>query len=219
MEPLLNETPATPKSAPAPRGAARCRRRTRANGRCRLPVQDPATGLCFKHTVPLPGARFSAPDRADLSAEPFGELVPTFKSAEEINATLARAVVLVAQGRISSRRAAVITYALSLILRGVPVIDKKAADAPSQLEWSDTSWRPACVIQAEGARNSSTISNLNHNSNPNSSHPTFNSTSNDDAKSPDPNHESPVTSHASRDASQPALSLPQHPQYNPLFDR
>jgi len=165
MEPLLNETPAIPKSAPLPRGAARCRRRTRANGRCRLPVQDPATGLCFKHTAPLPGARFPAPDRADLSAELFGEVVPAFKSAEEINATLARVVVLVAQGRLSSRRAAVITYALGFILRGVLVIDKKAADAPSQLEWSDTSWRPACLTRAEAARNSFASSNPNRTSN------------------------------------------------------
>jgi hypothetical protein len=196
MELLLNETPATPKSAPAPRGAARCRRRTRANGRCRLPVLDPATGLCFKHAAPLPSTMFSAPDRADLSAELFGEVVPAFKSAEEINATLARAVVLVAQGRISSRRAAVITYALSLILRGVLVIDKKAADAPSQLEWSDTSWRPACVIRAEAARNSSAAS----------------------ATSPN-NADSPITNNQSQVSSGPGLSVPQSSQYNPLFDR
>jgi len=191
MEPLLNETPATPKSAPAPRGAARCRRRTRANGRCRLPVQDPATGLCFKHAAPETSAANSAAVRADLSADLFGEVAPTFQSAEEINATLAHLVVLVAQGRISSRRAAVITYALSLILRGVLVIDKKAADAPSQLVWSDTSWRPACVIRAEAARNSSAASN-----------------SNPDAKSS-------VTNHQSRVTSQSALSLPQSSQYNP----
>ncbi len=105
-------------------------RRTRANGRCRLPVQDPATGLCFKHAAPETSAANSAADRADLSADLFGEVAPTFQSAEEINATLAHLVVLVAQGRISSRRAAVITYALSLILRGVLVIDKKAAGRP-----------------------------------------------------------------------------------------
>lgn len=210
MEPLHNETPSTPKSAPAPRGAARCRRRTRANGRCRLPVQDPATGLCFKHAAPATRAAYSAADRADLSADLFGEVAPTFKSAEEINATLAHLVVLVAQGRISSRRAAVITYALSLILRGVLVIDKKATDAPSQLEWSDPSWRPACIIHAEAARNSSASSNSSHTSNPNLSPPS--SSSNDDAKSA-------VTSHASRDRAELALSLPQSSQYNPLFNR
>lgn len=203
MEPLHNETPSTPKSVPAPRGASRCRRRARANGRCRLPVQDPATGLCFKHAAPATRAANSAADCADLSADLFGQVAPTFQSAEEINATLAHLVVLVAQGRISSRRAAVITYALSLILRGVLVIDKKAADAHTQLEWSDPSWRPACIIHADAARNSSA--------------PTFNSSSNYDAKSPVANHNSQVTSHASQDTSEPALSLSQSSQYNPCL--
>ena len=190
MEPLLNETPATPKSAPAPRGSARCRRRSRANGRCRLPVQDPATGLCFKHAVPEACAANSAADRADLSSELFAEVAPTFQSAEEINATLAHLVVLVAQGRISSRRAAVITYALSLILRGVLVIDKKAADAPPQFEWSSP-WRPACIVHAEAARNSSASSSSIHHSNPGSN----------DA-------ESPITNNQPQVSSAPALSLP-----------
>jgi len=171
MEPLHNETPSTPKSAPAPRGAARCRRRTRANGRCRLPVQDPATGLCFKHAGLGTTAANSDADRADLSPDLFGEVVPAFRSAEEINATLAHLVVLVAQGRISSRRAAIITYALSLILRGVLVIDKKAADAPSQLEWSDPSWRPACIIHAQTARDPSAASSPSSNDGANASRP------------------------------------------------
>ncbi len=171
MEPLHNETPATPKSAPAPRGAARCRRRSRANGRCRLPVHDPATGLCFKHAAPVTNSTHSCPDRADLSADLFGQVAPNFQSAEEINATLAHLVVLVAQARISSRRAAVITYALSLILRGVLVIDKKTADVPVQFEWSDPSWRPACVTRAEAARNSSATSSSSSHDGANASWP------------------------------------------------
>jgi hypothetical protein len=169
------QSPTTPKRAPVPRGAARCRRRTRANGRCRLPVQDPATGLCSKHAALAARTTPSAADRADLSADLFGEPIPSFKTAEEINATLAHLVVLVAQGRISSRRAAVITYALSLILRGVLVIDKKAADAPIKIEWDD-SFRPACAIHAESIRNASAA--------------LANSRSNDRANSPVTNHQS-----------------------------
>jgi hypothetical protein len=187
------QTPATPKRTP--RGAARCRRRSRANGRCRLPVQDPATGLCFRHAERVGRTTYAV---ADLSVELFGEAVPTFQSAEEINATLCHLVVLLAQGRISSRRAAVITHALSLILRGVLVIDRKASDAPVKLEWSGP-WRPNCVIQAEAARNSSAGSNPNHASN---------SSSNEDAKPT-------VMNHNSKDTSQHALSLPQSSQYNP----
>jgi hypothetical protein len=150
------QSPTSLKPAPAPRGAARCR--SRASGRCRLPVQDPATGLCSKHAALASRAAHSAADRADLSSDLFGEAIPAFKSAEEINAALAHLVVLVAQGRIASRRAAVITYALSLILRGVQVIDKKAADAPVQIVW-DYPWRPACAIRAESIRNASTALN------------------------------------------------------------
>jgi hypothetical protein len=169
------QSPTTPKRAPAPRGAARCRRRSRANGRCRLPVQDPATGLCSKHAALAARTTPSAADRADLSADLFAGPIPSFKSAEEINATLAHLVVLVAQGRISSRRAAVITYALSLILRGVLVIDKKAANAPIKIEWDDD-WRPACAIHAESLRNASAA--------------VANSRSNDAAKPPVSSHQS-----------------------------
>jgi hypothetical protein len=205
MEQLQSQSTSSSHSASAPPGFCRCRARNRSGSQCRLRAQDPANGLCSRHAARTSRATLSAPDRADLSADLFGEVVPTFQSAEEINATLAHLVVLVAQGRISSRRAAVITYALSLILRGVQVIDKKAADAPDQLEWSDSSWRPACVIHAEAARNSSA--------------PTSNSTSNNDAKSLVANHNSPVKSHASRDTFGSALSVPQPPKYNPLFDR
>ena len=162
---------ASPKPAPAAHGLNRCRARNRTGAQCRLPAQDPAKGFCARHADRVSRTTQSAADRADLSADLFGELVPSFQSAEEINATLAHLVVLVAQGRISSRRAAVITYALSLILRGVLVIDKKAADAPSQLEWSDPSWRPACVIHAEAARDSSTASSSSSHDGGNASRP------------------------------------------------
>ena len=186
----------TPKRTP--RGAGRCRRRNLANGRCRLPVQDPATGLCFRHADRVGKTTYAVADVADLSVELFGESVPTFQSAEEINSTLCHLVVLLAQGRISSRRAAVITHARSLILCGVLVIDRKASDAPVKLEWSGP-WRPNCVIQAEAARNSSAGSNPNHASN---------SSSNEDAKPP-------VMNRNSKDTTQHALSLPQPSQYNP----
>lgn len=62
----------------------------------------------------------------------FGSASPTFQSAEEINATLTNLVILVARGRLSPRRASVITYALSFILRGLQVTDKKAAGDPTE---------------------------------------------------------------------------------------
>jgi hypothetical protein len=164
------QSAASPKPTSAAHGPNRCRARNRTGAQCRLSAQDPVKGLCSRHADRAARTTHSAPDRADLSADLFGEVAPTFQSAEEINATLAHLVVLVAQGRISSRRAAVITYALSLILRGVLVIDKKAADIPFQHEWSGP-WRPACVIHAEAARNSSAASSLSSNDGANASRP------------------------------------------------
>ncbi|MGC1616900.1 MAG: hypothetical protein WA765_00280 [Candidatus Acidiferrum sp.] len=169
MEQQTQSTASSDTVLPA-HGLNRCRARNRTGAQCRLRAQDPVKGLCSRHVDRAARTTHSAPDRADLSTDLFGEIIPSFKSAEEINATLANLVVLVAQGRISSRRAAVITYALSLILRGVLVIDKKAADTPSQLKWSDTSWRPACAIRAEAARNSFNGSDSAHTSNSGSNH-------------------------------------------------
>jgi hypothetical protein len=97
-------------------------------------VHDPAAGLCFVHAarrVRKTTAAFD--DTSDLSTGLFGSSTPSFQSAEEINAALTNLVILVAQGRVSPRRAWVITYALSFILRGRQVIDKKAASAPEQI--------------------------------------------------------------------------------------
>lgn len=122
----------TPQPRSAPRGANRCRHRSRANGRCRLPVQEPATGHCFVHSR-VRKTTYPFDDTCDLSADLFGsDPHPSFETPEQITATLTNLVVLVAQGRLSPRRASVISYALSFILRGIQVIDKKAAETPQE---------------------------------------------------------------------------------------
>ncbi|HYL63360.1 MAG TPA: hypothetical protein VE077_12140 [Candidatus Methylomirabilis sp.] len=92
-------------------------------------MDDPSAGLCSRHAAGVE----ADPERADLSAALFGHTTPSFQSVEEINATLAHLVILVAQARISTRRASVITYALSFILRGLQVLDKKAVDDAGQI--------------------------------------------------------------------------------------
>jgi hypothetical protein len=54
--------------------------------------------------------------------------LPELRTAEQISDFLARVVVLLAQGRISPRRAAVFTYACGLLLRSAVVIDRKLVD-------------------------------------------------------------------------------------------
>jgi hypothetical protein len=137
----------------------RCRARRRDRKQCRLFAQDPVTGLCSRHAAYAETVPDALQDTTDLSNEIFAFAQPVLESPEHINAVLSNIVTPVAKGRISSRRAAVITYALSLMLRSVLVIDKKASDRPLQIEWSKDSWRPACAIRAaaaaEAARNSS----------------------------------------------------------------
>jgi hypothetical protein len=72
-------------------------------------------------------------DSIDLYAEIFAADRGVLDTAENINAMLSNIVTLLARGRISTRRAAVITYALSLILRSVVVMDRKAANTPPQI--------------------------------------------------------------------------------------
>ena len=106
----------------------RCGYLSRSGRRCRAKATDPVFRLCGKHSSRIA----PDPESASVSIELFGEGAPAFGSVEEINSVLTNLVILVAQGRLSSRRAGVIVYALSFILRGLQVIDKKAAEGPQE---------------------------------------------------------------------------------------
>lgn len=123
---LASPIPASPQP-PSSQTDDRCSHVSHSGRRCRANSADPLLGLCRKHAAHIA----TDPDSADLSVNLFGAGTPAFGSAEEINSVLGNLVVLVAQGRISSRRAGVIVYALSFILRGLQVIDKKADEDPT----------------------------------------------------------------------------------------
>ena len=127
---------ASPKPISASRGFARCRSRKRNGGRCRLPVQDPASGLCFKHALTHEKGD-TLQDSTDLSKEILVVNVGSYGATANINSILSNVVELIAKGRISPRRAAVITYALSLMLRSIIVADHKAANAQPQIIFDD----------------------------------------------------------------------------------
>jgi hypothetical protein len=120
---LTSESPvppatAPPKSKPAvPKGFARCRAHNRSGSRCRLHVQDPATGLCFRHKVSITSVSGPLDDSLDLSSEILAKVDGAYHSPETISSLLSNIIELVAQGRLSPRRAAVMTYAFSLMLR------------------------------------------------------------------------------------------------------
>ena len=106
-----------------------CRHRTKTGRRCRLPVL-PNSALCFRHS-PLPGSR---EDKDDLSAELFGELPvgtpPDLTNAKQVNDCLSKAIVLLARGRISPRRAAVLTFSCSQLLRSVAAMQREEDNLP-----------------------------------------------------------------------------------------
>lgn len=130
MEPQPTQSTARSPESNLPRGTQRCRARNRNRSQCRLRAQDPAVGLCYRHAVRADHASDDPQDTTDLSKEILVVNDGNYGTVENINAILSNVVELIAKGRISPRRAAVITYALSLMLRGVVVLDRQDANAP-----------------------------------------------------------------------------------------
>jgi hypothetical protein len=137
------QTPASSDSVSGSTSFTRCRSRKRSGGRCRLRVQDPATGLCFRHAALARKTTAAPDDCTDLYDEIFAAGQPVLGTVEDINSMLSNVVTLVTRGSISTRRAAVITYAVSLILRSVLIMDTRDANTPPEIIFgaprSDTS--------------------------------------------------------------------------------
>jgi hypothetical protein len=113
--------------------ANRCSFRFPNGKRCRLLILDPGFTLCFQHAK----LKLDHRELADLSSDLLGDDLTEFRTAKQINDLLTRVVRLLAQNRISPRRAAVLTYAASLLLRSVVVMDRQASDGDQcpQIIW------------------------------------------------------------------------------------
>ena len=98
--------------------SARCQHRTVTGRRCRLAVVHPSSGLCFRHAF----LRSKLGEEADLRTALAGDL-PDFTSAQQINAFLSKLILLLSENRVSPRRAAVIAYVGSLLLRSLPLVE------------------------------------------------------------------------------------------------
>ncbi len=95
---------------------ARCTHHTASGRRCRLSVSDAHSSLCRQHR---------AEQLQEQSANHHLELVRNFEgfqTAQDINISLKHLYELLAQNRISPRRASVLAYINSLILRSLPQI-------------------------------------------------------------------------------------------------
>jgi hypothetical protein len=104
---------------PATTASTRCQHRS-LKGRCRQLATGPAGTLCFDHAH----AEQQAKNDFTLLA-PLVRKTEDFQSAEAVNETLGALHNLLAEGRISPRRAAVIAYVDSLILRTLPAMAKE----------------------------------------------------------------------------------------------
>ena len=108
--------------------SARCNHRFSNGMRCRL-LGFGHQPFCAKHTqllVPPP------PDPAEIASTLTVNL-DDFTSAAQINDFLARLLLLLAQDKISTRRAAVLAYITNQLLRTLPAIAKEVNAEPTQI--------------------------------------------------------------------------------------
>jgi len=95
----------------------RCSHRTAGGRQCRLLASDAQSGLCPQH---------HAEQKQQQEDDHFDYLIRNnqcFQTAQGINFSLGNLYALLAQNLISPRRAAVLAYVSSLMLRTLPQID------------------------------------------------------------------------------------------------
>jgi hypothetical protein len=107
--------------------SARCQYRTPAGRQCRLLASNTHSGLCAQHH-----AEHRQRTAADLSAS-LTKRSGSYETAQGINSLLVNLYRLLAQNRISPRRAAVLAYINSLLLRTLPAIDADQAAGITRL--------------------------------------------------------------------------------------
>lgn len=107
--------------------SSRCLHRFANGKRCRLLASEAQSGLCAHHfrlgTIAAPST--SPRDSADLSADLLPDL--SRASSMDLRQFLARLLVLVTQGRISTRRAAVLSYIVNQLLHSTSRVKKNRA--------------------------------------------------------------------------------------------
>jgi hypothetical protein len=108
--------------------SARCAHFYPNGRRCRLNPTGANPNFCPAH-APLPG---NQPDAAEIASTLTVNL-DDFTSAAQINDFLSRLLLLLAQDKISTRRAAVLAYITNQLLRTLPAIAKEENAEPTQI--------------------------------------------------------------------------------------
>jgi hypothetical protein len=101
--------------------ATRCWHRTPSGRRCKMPILRAGEQLCYQHTV-----EYKKADAFNLQSALLARN-QAFQTAQGINFALQNLYVLLANNYISPRRASVLAYISSLLLRTLPAIDADRA--------------------------------------------------------------------------------------------
>jgi hypothetical protein len=102
------------KSSSSTMNASRCQYRSAAGRQCRSLASDTSSELCPHH---------AAAEKEINFREALTRQAEEFQNAQGINHSLAALYDLLAEGRISARRASVLAFISSLLLRTLPAID------------------------------------------------------------------------------------------------
>jgi hypothetical protein len=131
-----------------------CQHRTAGGRRCRLAVAPNSNSYCYRH---LPSSESTHPQSADLApnvtdtADHFAYLSQQyehFQTAQGINQALANLYELLSRNLISPRRASILAYISSLLLRTLPQID---ADNAAGIEFNPKTQTVDSAISAESS--------------------------------------------------------------------
>jgi hypothetical protein len=98
----------------------RCQHRTPNGRRCRFPVTPQASSFCQKHFA------FHQEDSGstDLAPALLGDLTEIV-TASDMQHVLGKLFLLLAQNRIATKKAAVLTYIIQQLLRTLPAIERE----------------------------------------------------------------------------------------------
>lgn len=108
-------------ASPSASDPNRCQHRTPSGRRCKLPVESHGQPFCYTHAV-----QFQKADLAKLKT-PLLEGYQGFQTAQGINHSLRNLYQLLANNQISPRRASVLAFISSMLLRTLPAIDADQA--------------------------------------------------------------------------------------------
>jgi hypothetical protein len=100
--------------------ALRCAFRYANRHQCRLPMTPLSAPFCQQHSSFRP----DDPDSINLAPALLGDLTE-LTSAVHMQTTLSRLFVLLAQNRVTTKKASVLTYIIQQLLRTLPAIDRE----------------------------------------------------------------------------------------------